>query len=291
MARFLHWSDLHNEFEAFAFPKPDDIEGEIDAILVAGDTDVKGRHVAFLEAIWDAWRVPVLAVPGNHEPYGSKNFQKHLKAEIENVAEARGRGVDIEILRGASRVIGDTRVLGCTLWTDMALWGDPVMSSMVAQSNMNDYRKIGWHDERRGIWRKMIPQDTTEMHWRERQWLLTELAVPHDGPTVVMTHHVPVVEQVHKSLRANRDPISAAYASDLWPAIEPHAVSAWISGHTHHNIELRLDGTHGPVAFLANARGYPHQDTGFDPCRVLDSQAPRLAAELGGLTAPDEPDL
>ena len=279
MARFLFWSDLHLEFNgAGPVPQPEDMPGELpDAILIAGDLATAGRHVDALLVAWDAWRVPILMVPGNHEYYGKHRVQKTVRMEAERLSEIRAAGADIDVLRCRSRVIGDTRVLGATLWTGFDLAGGDrrQLAMNLASDKMNDYRRIQWHDARRGIFRKMIPADTLEMHRHEKSWLLETLAQPFDGRTVVMTHHIPVAQQ----LKDNRNQMeSCAYASDLWPLIGYHAVDAWISGHSHDNVECVLEGAEGPVAFLSNARGYPGEDTGFQPFRILDSNEVTLAA-------------
>jgi predicted phosphodiesterase len=281
MARFLFWSDLHLEFSGAALPPHPAgmLDDAPDAILIAGDLATAGNHVDALLHIWDAWRVPVLMVPGNHEYYGKHRFQKLVSTERERIAEIRAAGADIDVLRCGVREIGDTRVLGATLWTGFDLMGvDRREIAMgIAADRMNDYRKIQWHDERRGIYRKMIPSDTLQMHREEKAWLLETLAQPYHGRTVVMTHHTPVEQQVREGRNYFE---SSAYASDMWPQIGNHKVDAWISGHTHDNVECVLEGAHGPVSFLSNACGYPDQETGFDPFRVLDSNAPQPAVAI-----------
>ena len=286
MARFLFWSDLHCEFRPFEIPVPADFpggmpdapfRGEIDGILIAGDTHVKGRHIELAICAWDTWRVPVLMIDGNHEPYGMKRVQKLWALEEERIAEARKLGVDIEILHRKSRIIGDTRVLGATLWTDGGLWQESASHvRAVLKGEMNDYRQIRTFDERTGIYRRLDPLDSMSWHRADKAFLLGELARPHDGPTLVMTHHVPVAQMLSERHARERRTVTAAYASDLWSEIAPHKVSAWICGHSHEGQEVVLDGAMGPVAFLNNPRGYPGEATAFDPLRTIDSNAPKL---------------
>lgn len=290
MARFLFWSDLHCEFSDFEIPLPGDLPNaspeapmreEVDAILIAGDTDLKGRHVDFAIRSWDLWRVPVLMIDGNHEPYGFKRIQKLWSFEDERIAMARHLGVDIQMMRGDTRIIGDTRVIGATLWTDMQLWPEQAgLCLSVIKEQMNDYRKIRFFDENREVYRKLIPQDTIAMHRHEKQRILEALATPFNGRTIVMTHHMPIVQMVNPRYAIRRDPVTAAYASDLWDDIRPHAVDAWICGHSHNGIEILMEGDQGPVRFLQNTRGYPDEETAFDPLRILDSHAPRPRWEM-----------
>lgn len=190
MARFLFWSDLHTEFGEFDIPYPEDIDG-IDAILLAGDVGVKGTHLDLAEAVWDRWRCPVLMIEGNHEGYGAKRLQKLWDLEDRRIGEARARGMDIEVLRGNARIVGDTRVIGATFWTDFRLYPDRIEGALqAARDQMNDYRRIQFFDERRGLYRKLLPSDTQRMHAAQKALIYQQLREPFEGRTVVMTHHL-----------------------------------------------------------------------------------------------------
>jgi predicted phosphohydrolase len=122
-------SDLHLEFEPFAAPAV-----EADAIILAGDisTGLNGFTWA-LEAFPDR---PVIYVLGNHEFYGQK-----LQKLIQKLKEM-AKGTNIHLLENDSFSIGDVTFLGATLWTDFALNGNRVVSEVVAQTGMNDFRRI-----------------------------------------------------------------------------------------------------------------------------------------------------
>ena len=294
MARFMIWSDLHCEFAPFDIPVPADHPGGtegaparsgLDAILIAGDTDTKGRHVELMERAWDLWRVPVLAVNGNHEPYGSKRYQKHEMLERERVAAARAAGMDIEVLRQGERIIGDTRVIGATLWTDFRLYPDLApMAPIAAKDKMNDYHAIRWYCSRTGIYRKLAPQDTAQMHASDLSYILSRLGEAFDGRTLVMTHHPAVMQVLSPGRLDRRDILDAAYASDLWPRLGQERIDGWISGHAHDCREVLLEGAQGHTAFLSNPRGYPTERTRFNPVRVIDSND--LLREFGPAPGP-----
>lgn len=61
MQKFLHWSDLHREMSQASFPMPtaDCPAGSVDAILINGDLNSRGRHLDDAIRIQDAWQVPV----------------------------------------------------------------------------------------------------------------------------------------------------------------------------------------------------------------------------------------
>ena len=277
--KFLFWSDLHDEVSPFDIPEP--AGPRPDAILLAGDIGSSGGNVALMVRIHDLWGVPVIAINGNHEPYTAKRFDKHLKREAADLAAARASGRDITIHRRGVSLIGNTRIICATLWTDMRLYPEkfPAVLSTVGDRDrgMNDYRHVGWFDESRGVYRKMIPQDTVTMHKADKGFILSELGKPFEGKTIVMTHHVPVAEKMHGELRGRRRGVDAAYVSDLWEEIGQFPVDAWISGHDHFQRDLVMEGRHGPVTFLSNCHGYPSEVTAYDPYVILDSDAPWAA--------------
>lgn len=276
--RFLFWSDLHDDVTPFGIPDPSGADGPVDAILLAGDVSAAGRHVDVMRRIFDVWGVPVIAINGNHEPYFAKRFDKHLAREREQVAAARADGYDITVHRRGVSHVGNTRIICATLWTDMRLHPEnhPGILRSVADRDygMMDYRHVHWKDESRGIYRRMIPQDTVSMHLSDLRFILEEAARPHAGKTIVMTHHVPVAEKLHGAIRRARRGVDAAYASDLRDRILPLPIDAWISGHDHFQRDLVLEGAHGPVTFLSNCCGYENEVTAFAPFTALDSDAP-----------------
>jgi predicted phosphohydrolase len=122
-------SDLHLEFVPFTPPQV-----EADAVILAGDisTGVKGFEWA-VQTFPDR---PVIYVLGNHEFYNQK-LQK-LFAQLRELT----KGTNIQLLENDAFTLGEVTFLGATLWTDFALNGDPVASETVAQTGMNDYRRI-----------------------------------------------------------------------------------------------------------------------------------------------------
>ena len=56
MARFLVWSDLHDEFwEDFDLP---DLSAPVDGILIAGDTHTLGRHLEIPAVVARKYKLP-----------------------------------------------------------------------------------------------------------------------------------------------------------------------------------------------------------------------------------------
>jgi hypothetical protein len=168
------------------------------------------------------------------------------------------------VLSDAAAVIGGVRFLGATLWTDFRLLGDPAAGMAAAQLHMTDFRRIRVEPR----YRLARPADTVLWHTLSVRWLRRELWAPHDGPTVVVTHHAPSARSLNPRYA---DPASAAYASDLEALVAASGARLWVHGHTHHCVDYRI----GATRVLSNQRGYPDEPAnGFDPALVVDLAAP-----------------
>ncbi|MER2219624.1 metallophosphoesterase [Methylobacterium brachiatum] len=228
-----------------------------DLLVVAGDTcagTVEG--FAHLRRVVPG-PTPIVVVAGNHEFYGATH-------SIE-LARARAAAPDFGIvfLEDEAAVIGGVRFLGSTLWTDYRLFGErhrPVAMA-VARRGLNDHRVIAWGDARRGF----RPEEAAGLHAASRAFLAAALARPCSGPTVVVSHHAP--HPVGIAPGYARDPLSAAFASDLTGVIGTGAPDLWVFGHTHHPVDRVV----GATRLVANPHGYRDECRAtFDPARVID---------------------
>jgi predicted phosphohydrolase len=172
-------SDLHLEFEPFTPPVV-----EAEAVILAGDVSTGRNGLKWaLKTFPDR---PVIYVLGNHEFYGQK-LQKLIK-ELQELAD----GTNIHLLENGSCSIGDVVFLGATLWTDFALNGNPVVSEVVAQTSMNDYRRIRTLPR----YSRLKPSDTRRLHMESRRWLEDQAFAHKRQKVVVVTHHAPSRESI-----------------------------------------------------------------------------------------------
>ncbi|MCE6957735.1 metallophosphoesterase [Cereibacter sphaeroides] len=284
MTRILHFSDIHREMYDTGLPLPtaDCPAGSVDAIVVNGDLNARGRHIVDACALQDAWQAPVILVRGNHERYCS-DWQDFAIDEAARLDMARELGRDIRLLDCETTVIGDTRILGCTLWTDFAIVGDPAMTKMGARIMVNDYRKIGWRGED-GHVDNLEPDQTAAIHAKEKAWLMQELAKPFEGRTLVVTHHLPAPELLAREAR--KSDFAPVYVSDLRQDFLGLKIDAWMTGHTHWARRGTIEGLHGPIAFTANMPGYFDQRTNYEPHRILDMDEPTRGLEPIGIVDP-----
>lgn len=262
MARLIYWSDLHLEFRPFEIPA---IPAGIDAILIAGDTHTRNRHLKFGLEVIEATGLPVVMTWGNHEAYGS-NYLDQRRKEQDFLQGVREGGIPLHVLHGEAVEIAGTRIIGATLWTDFELYPERSLNSrMLAGNIMNDYRAIRLEE---GDYRRLQPRDTIGFHRAEKQAIFDLLDTPFDGPTVVMTHHMPARACIAPHYAD--DELTPAFCNDLGQEIATRDVAAWIYGHSHENEEFDLEGANGTIRFRSNPRGYPGEQTRFDPLTVIE---------------------
>lgn len=246
-------SDLHLEFGMMDLPLTD-----AEVIILAGDIGpmTRGlRHMAM-----SAKRKPLIYVAGNHEFYGG-NIQAVTNDLRENSQN------NIHFLENNAVEIGGVRFLGCTLWTDFRLFGEDIQITAMVEAGrwVNDFQCISiGHGQNKT---RFLPSHAIELHELSRTWLESQLEIPHDGPTVVVTHHAP--HPLSLDPRFAEDPVSAAFISDLSPLMGK--AQLWIHGHTHISLDYEVNGTR----VICNPRGYLRQsgrneNPDFNPGLVVE---------------------
>lgn len=260
--RLLVISDLHLEFGPFRFPAP---MPEFDVAVFAGDM---GKPIAAAVA----WMVqhdqlgplsgrPVVYVPGNHEFYGSE--MKSSLAAGREAASAAG----IELLARRTVVIDGVRFIGCILWTDYRLLGTPRPSMVFAGQELNDHKLIRYREDS-GHYSRFMPWHAAAEHRLDLAFIRSELATPHEGATVVVTHHGPHPQSVQPQHQGSA--LSPAFVSDLSGLIEEYQPELWIHGHDHGSHDYRV----GRTRIFANQAGYPNllarENRGFNPRCVVE---------------------
>lgn len=236
------FSDLHNEFARFD-PAPIDA----DAVILAGDIDLKSRGVKWAN---ETFKCPVIYVCGNHEYYGG-----HIDHTLRKMKEAALPHV--HVLENEALILDRTRFLVSTGWTDYTSTGDVEAATRTAMEWMTDFRVI-----RADVsYRRLRPVDLIARSKTAYTWLTQELGKPFDGKTVVITHHAPTPDYLSEDVEGH---LAAAYAND-WPELLGKA-DLWVYGHTHVAASFTKNGCH----VVSNPRGYPGQSTGFDPELIIE---------------------
>src|SRR6185437_14480181 len=204
-------SDLHLEFQDWNPP-----DAEADIVVLAGDIHSGTRGVEWARRQFPV--TPILYVPGNHEFYG-----RDIEETLSDLQKA-GRRFGVDVLHGRGVTIGGARFLGARLWTDFALI------------------RHGAH----GLFR---PEHARAMHLEQVSWIRERLADEFNGPTILVTHHLPHPRSIHRKYRGSA--LNPAFASDLSHLVRA-PVAAWIHGHTHESCDYFEEGTR----VVCNPRGY-----------------------------------
>ena len=279
-ARFLVWTDLHDEFwKGFHLPE---LADPIDAVLIGGDTNTRCRHLDIPARAARKYRCPVIVIWGNHECYGSV-WPKLCAKERRELANMHAEGLDVRVLcsdpdpAAVATEVAGVRIIGATLWTDCCLYGPAheVLARQVVGNSLMDYMAI-----RINPFMTFTVEEMLAKHHRDRDAIIAALAQPFDGETVVMTHHLPVRALIDPRYEIGNDArlaLNAGFASDLWGEIRQHDICYWISGHSHSNRNHCGKGEHGDIRFVMNARGYPGEAVGqsFDSTFTISVPAAR----------------
>jgi hypothetical protein len=131
-----------------------------------------------------------------------------------------------------------------------------------AEREIHDYRLIRRH----GGAAPFLPADALSEHRLSRAWLASRLREPHNGPTLIVTHHVPHLTACHPHHGLNTlAPAFCSDCDDLIAAASAAGAVAWIFGHHHWSHCLDIHG----VKLLAAQPGYPGEDTGWTGPGVL----------------------
>ncbi|MCJ0878009.1 metallophosphoesterase [Pseudomonas sp. JI-2] len=243
--RIYPLSDLHIEFAPFT-PKVSDA----DVVILAGDIDLGTKGIEWAR---QEFNCQVLYVPGNHEYY-----RGHLTKTLQAMRDAGDER--IHILDRDEVMISGVRFVGATMWTDFAATGNSRLAALSAQQELSDFREI-----RTENYRRIQPTDLIEQAKKTHDWLRGKLSEPHNGPTVVITHHAPTLRSLEENPHAGTV-LDAAFANDWEHLIGGDRVALWIHGHTHTSVDFELNGTR----IISNQRGYPQEETGFQPFLVID---------------------
>ncbi len=253
--RLQIFSDLHADVAPI---KPIKVAPDVDAVVVAGDTcEGAERAFASLRQIVPM-QVPIVAVLGNHEYY--RRCLPDELAQAHTVAPLYG----VHLLENDCIFLGGVRFVGATLWTDYALYGEASLplAMQAARDGLNDHRRISW--QKQPEWQRFRPQEALLLHRQSRAYIMAKLAQPHEGPTVVVTHHAPHPRSLHPRYAA--DLLSAAFVSDLTAVIDAGGPALWVHGHVHTSFDYLV----GATRIICNPHGYGHENPAFDPALVVE---------------------
>ncbi|MGC5779954.1 metallophosphoesterase [Methylobacterium sp. NFXW15] len=260
--RLWAFSDLHQEHAENAWdPAAPAPAGGFDVAVIAGDV-----HMPLTRALdWLGERmpcVPVVYVPGNHDFWWDRSEDRYTIYDQMERGRERATALGIHLLLDDAVVIGGTRFLGGTLWTNFRLGSfglTHALRTAQGRNGMLDYRRIRTGPRSRN---RIEPGEVLAMHRATQAFIEGELTRPHDGPTVVVTHHAPHPS----SLPGLHADLAWCYASDMTDLILDCGPDIWIHGHVHRAADYRV----GRTRIVCNPRGHADEVTGFLPGLVVE---------------------
>ena len=270
-------SDLHLEADPgfAAAPAPD-----ADLLVLAGDVgsyQTRRDGSVMAEADWGLqrfsplpqyahWPVPVVYVPGNHE-YDALDWDE-AHAGLRRACDRLG----IAWLERETLQIDGVRLVGTTLWSDYdALAPAQATETERLRQREKAFRAANFYLHKMAGQRRGALFDAAAM--RElalecQDWLRRELARPHAGPTVVVTHFAPTLHSADP--RYGLTPGTAGFCNALDDLL-PHA-DLWLHGHLHCPTDVRV----GRCRIVANPLGYARKDeqAAFRPTLTVHVEIP-----------------
>ncbi|MCX6189999.1 MAG: metallophosphoesterase [Bacteroidetes bacterium] len=234
--KIQYCSDLHLEFrENMEFIKLNPLKIEGDILLLAGDIvpfAVMERADAFFDFVSANFKLAYW-LPGNHEYYGS---DAALKSGIMN-EKIRD---NIFLVNNLTAYHDELKLIFSTLWSKIS-----TNNQWVVQQSLSDFHVVKFNGK------KFTPDQYNQLNNDCISFIKEEISKPHEGKTIVVTHHVPTF--LHYPEKYKGDALNEAFAVELYNVIESSNIDSWIYGHHHNNTpEFSI----GNTRMLTNQLGY-----------------------------------
>jgi predicted phosphohydrolase len=244
MTKLHIMSDLHLELSDFTIP-----EVQADILILAGDIGISIKD--FDPVLESASRYEyVLMVAGNYE-YHKGGVDQGSTTHLLNLF----KDTNIKLLNNTWFTYKDIRFVGATLWTDFDNKDELKMKA--AKLCMSEFGGlVSYHGK------DLCPQDTTLFHEHSKLVLGYSDHDESDKKQIAITHHMPskkLLPDKHKDSILN-----AAFASDCEDLMKTKDM--WICGDANSVADIEIEG----CRTIINPRGYPGEDTGFNPKLVVE---------------------
>ena len=247
-------SDLHLSVQPMPAPQLN-----VDVVVLAGDLHRPAGAIEWARQFGD---IPTLFVAGNHEFYGGD-----LVTTVQELRR-QAEGSSVRVLEHDVWHHQGVRFLGCTLWSDYRLYESAEQREQGLQqaiSMVRDFSRIRVAPDFDDLFTPAVAQMLFD---RSVTWLEQQFAIPHQGPTVVVTHFAPTRGSIAQQFAGS--PLNACFVSDLEAQIQRWQPELWLHGHVHDSFDYQV----GRTRVVANPRGYAPkgevENKSFDPALIIE---------------------
>jgi predicted phosphodiesterase len=259
--RIQLFSDLHLERDPHFRPH---IAADTDVVVLAGDIGSyqPGSRLGsddfglgrFSPLRGDSPCANVLYVPGNHE-FDALEYDEAY-GRLRSTCERLGiTWLDREVVK-----IGNVRFAGTTLWSDFdALAGKEADLAKQMQLRAKAFRAANYYLKKNTTLKSgepVLAEGLRAMSLECQAWLRAALALPFDGPTVVVTHFAPSL--LSADPRYGLTSSTSGFCNSL-DALFP-LVDVWMHGHLHCSNDYLVQGSENARSWscriVANPLGY-----------------------------------
>lgn len=264
MTKLYYISDLHLEFNRNFYFNFEEYK-EDSTLCLLGDiaplTD--SRLLPFIIHCCSRFK-NVIYVYGNHEFYNNK---KKCIGELMVTFETSNLPSNLYILNNKSVYLNTVentisyekptenfynyvKLIGTTLWSDI---------TKTAFKQMNDSNLIYEYTGQ-----KLTYKTVKYLFNYNKNYILGEL-VDTNCKCIILTHHG--LNELCEQKEYKNGPMTSAFVTDIKEIkYYTHNIIACINGHTHYNINTKIEGTE--TLLLSNCYGYPREINGIeDECR------------------------
>lgn len=212
------------------------------------------RFRNFLQRISSEYK-NIIYIAGNHEFYGD-----HWNRTLTILKNECDKFTNIYFLENGTVDIDGVTFVGATLWTDMNR-NDPITLHMI-RNYMNDFRVI--RDDSNGY--SALKPETTVIRHRNSLEFINQSTKDVSKKYVIVGHHAPSQQSIHESFK-NEYLGNGAFASNLDNfIIDNPQIKLWVHGHMHNVFDYKI----GDTRVVCNPRGYPNENTGWNPHLILE---------------------
>lgn len=143
------------------------------------------------------------------------------------------------------------KIIGSTLWSDIDYY---------TASKMNDVNFI-FIDNKTRLDYKYIKT----MYYNNINWILNEIKSEPNIACILLTHHAVHPIFLNKEYINNpRINLKNAYVNWIPELYKNRNLIACICGHTHNQLNIKLDFSGNSIHFLSNPVGYKHEQPNYD---------------------------